>query len=162
MAAMKTLSPTRMRSTSATEMVTVPAMTTPRSSTVFNRSLRTSCSVSSTRASLSIRRLPDEMIRRPWPRELEPEPARLVLLHERGELAPKCLGRIPRQQEGCIEDRRPGHAFERPPRQRVEHGSRRVPLEGIEGALRDIVADAPQLLGPLGLELSRQQISLPG
>src|SRR5687768_3041337 len=160
MAAMKTLSPTRMRSTSATEMVTVPAMTTPRSSTVFSRSLRASCSASSTRSSLPICCLPDKVVWRPGSRELEAEPARLVLRDERGELAAKGIRGIARQKKRGIQHRGAGHPLERAAWQGVEHGPRRMALQRIERALRNVVADASQLLCPLGLELSRQQITL--
>src|SRR5688500_11699672 len=143
---------------SPTEMVTLPAMTAPLSSTRFMRS-ESSSGVWSI-ASPGIVRPPREMVRRPGPRKLDAKAPALVIANERRDRRAKVVHPIVSNEERGVENRgsrlirrrlrrRLLHRLERPRRQVRERGRGHGP------------SHATKLVLPRRLELARQQVPLP-
>src|SRR5215204_2304125 len=147
-----------MRSMSPTEMVTLPAMTTPLSSTRLMRSESSSGAWSITLPDIA--RPPREMVRGPGPGELDSEAPALVIANERRHRRAKVVHTIVSNEKRGVENRsarltrrrlrrRLLHRLERPRRQVGERGRGHGP------------SDATKLVLPRRLELARQQVSLP-
>src|SRR5688572_22691619 len=148
-----------MRSIPATESMTLPWMTTPRSRTRLTRSLsarRSSSRSKSSRADMA--RLADEVVGRPWAGELEPESVRLPLPDELRHHALEILPAAPPDEKGGVEHRRAGSTLDaRSPaiatRKGAAHRLQRGPRERVVGLRRDTVPDPLELLLALRLQL---------
>src|SRR4029453_4766631 len=147
-----------MRSMSPTEIVTLPAITAPLSSTRLMRSDSPSGPLSTT--SPDIRPLPSEVVRRPRAGELDAETTPLVSANEFGHRRAKFIDAIVRDEERRVEHRR-ACLVGRRLRKGVLRRRNQSRGELIVRERRDLRRNATQLVLPRLIELSPEQISLP-
>src|SRR5688500_3083394 len=155
-----------MRSIPATESMTLPWMTTPRSRTRLTRSLSARRSSSRSKSSSAdMARLADEVIWRPGPGELEPESVLLPLPDELRDRALEAFAGIAPDEERRVEHRRARRALDArapavPPRQRVAYGLHGGIGKRVVRLGRDPVADALDLLLALRFQFAGEEIPL--
>src|SRR5215217_1660595 len=147
-----------MRSMSPTEMVTLPAMTAPLSSTRLMRSASSSGALSMALRGIVI--LPGEMIRRPWPGELETEPTSVVIANQRRHRCAELIEVTMRDEKRRIEHSRSSLIGGRL-RHRIVRRVECTRGQLVVGGGRNDVRNTVELVLASGVELSTEQVRLP-